>query len=207
MERIYELTYTCGCGEGSWTTRSNYERLVKIWSAPFAARLVDRICQECFNNTNANGSRHRKANELNGWCWKAVAPNQEEVRKEEKGENGGEFDEMMLFLAGLAPELDRMNVADLEVVVHRTASLLRIDSIELFNKRGVIDESKVPEKTKRKVTKLVRSQIEQHRRQQAEQEEPSTPVVENAVRIDVRRFRNHKPARVVNYKPSKTNLV
>ncbi|KAK8101397.1 hypothetical protein PG999_011771 [Apiospora kogelbergensis] len=142
---------------------------------------------------------------LNGWCWKAVAPNQEEAQKEDRGENGGEFDEMMMFLADLVPQLDDMGVADEEVVVHRTASLLRIDSIELFDERGMIDETKVSEKTKRKIVKLVWSQIEQLRSQQ--QTEPATPTVEDAVCVDVRRFRNHAPARVINCRPSKANLV
>ncbi|KAK8040930.1 hypothetical protein PG994_013937 [Apiospora phragmitis] len=186
MDRIYELTYLCGCGEGQATSRSNYERLGKIRAVPFATKVVDRVCGEC----------RRKPADFNKWSWKTVAP---EKQHQHQGD-AYEFDEMFMFLAGLVPDLDYMGVADLEVIVNRVASRLRIDGVQLFDTRGEIVTCRVPERTRRDITKLVRCEIEQFRRQQQQKES-------GQVRVDVRRAGDNVPLRVVNCKPSKGNLI
>lgn len=200
MDRIYELTYLCGCGKGQNISRASYERHVQLNGAvPFEYDVAKKMCDKC----------RSKPTNLNNWSWKTVAPKRRGARP------GGEFDEMMCFLTELAPPLDVMSVADIEVVVNRVTSQLRIDGFQLYNKRGEIDADAVSEGAKGYITKLVCSQMEQVQRQHQEQQHQkevdraraTSALVEDAVCVDVRRFKNHEPARVVDCKSSKADAV
>ncbi|KAK8066637.1 hypothetical protein PG997_013384 [Apiospora hydei] len=203
MDRIYELTYLCGCGEGQSTSRSNYERLIKIQRVPFDTAVVNRVCGEC----------RRKPCNFNSWSWKTVAP--KDKQRQSQGGYGGKFDELMMFLGELVPQLDSLAVSDLEVVVHRVESRLHIDGFRLFNKHNVIEADRIPEKMKRDITKLVWTQIEQLKQQKKESERararaaPLAPVMEEeAAGVDARQSRDKRAAvRVVNCKPGKANPI
>lgn len=166
MDRLHELTYLCGCKEGRFQTQSGYKH-----------EAVDTVCDKC---RKPAGCVFRE------WNWLAVAP--------KRGGPGAdrEYEEMMMFLSGLVPQLDQMSIADMETVVNRTASQLRMDGFQLFNVRGQIDANAVSERAKRDIVQLVRFQMKQVQQQQQAK----------AVGVDARRSKN-RPAP----KQPKVNMV
>ncbi|KAK8001578.1 hypothetical protein PG991_013800 [Apiospora marii] len=189
MDRYQELTYLCGCKEGRFMSRANYE--------PAAA--PDTVCDKCRRPGDFGFQQ---------WSWTAVAP------KRGGPGAGREYDEMMMFLSGLVPQLDQMAIADMETVVNRTATQLRIDGFQLFNKFGQIDADTVGDRAKREIVQFVRSQMKQIHQQQQQQEKQQQKREKqekqqqaSAVGVDARRSKNrHAPPRPVDRKQPKTNV-
>jgi hypothetical protein len=190
--------YSCGCK--SSVTPTTFKRLRKYSSAvegQHRERKINRPCAECISKARklrAPTVAQQKADEglFDRWCWAKHAATNEN--------DDGEFYSLVYLLTQLYPDLDSVPVNEVDVIVRRVNSQLRLEDCPIFGKGCVHEEDDIDEDTKVCITEIVHDQVQQYQKRHGGAQYVE---VVDAVCVDVRRQNHHSPRLVSCYRQAR----